>query len=108
MEFCDNCFNFLFTKEVIDNNKKNIIYYCKKCNFKKTCNNYLIFKKTYKNIIKTSNDNNRIIVEDKTLPTIKIICNNCKKTNDNKYKISYYDNSYHKKIICINCYKDIK
>ena len=110
MDFCDNCFNYLFTKEIMDDNNKKIIYYCKKCNFNKKCDDFIIFKKTYKNINKKINNIklNEIKVLDDTLPIIKIKCNNCKQTNDNKYEIKYYNNSYWKEIICINCYNNIK
>lgn len=110
MDFCENCFNLLFTKEIIEDKKK-LIYYCKKCNFKKDCINNLIFKTKYKNInINNQNDNieyNKIKINDDTLPSVLIKCNHCKKKNNNKYEIKYYDNSYHKHIICIKCYKYI-
>lgn len=110
MDFCDNCFNILFIKEVLlENNNKKLIYYCNKCDFTKDCNNFLILKKKYKNTNKLKNDpgDNKIKINDRTLPTINIKCNHCKKKNNNKYEIKYYDNSYHKHIICINCYKNI-
>lgn len=110
MEFCDNCYNLLFTKEVLNNSNKKLIYYCNKCEYQKDCNNFLILNKKYKNINKNLNTNiinNKIKVNDNTLPTINIKCNYCKKINNNKYEIKYYDNSYHKHIICINCYKNI-
>ena len=108
MDFCHNCFNLLFIKEIINNNNKKLINYCKKCNFQKDCNNNLIFKRKYKNTNKKiDNEINRIKVIDNTLPIINIKCNHCKKKNNNKYEILYYDNSYHKKIICINCFKNI-
>ena len=109
MEFCDNCFNFLFTKEINEDNEKKIIYYCKKCNFKKECKNFLIFKKTYKKIKKGKDElyDNKLKVNDKTLPIIKIKCNHCKKINENKYQILYENNYYKKIIICINCFNYI-
>lgn len=110
MDFCDNCFNYLFTKEIINNNEKKIIYYCKKCNFQKDSNNFVIFKKTYKTNINKKLDtieSNKIKVLDDTLPNIKVKCNHCKQSNNNKYEIKYYNNSYWKEIICINCYKII-
>ena len=109
MEFCDNCFNFLFTKELKENSNKKLYYYCKKCNFQKECTNYLIFKKTYKKINITEKDlyNNQLKVNDKTLPTIKVKCNHCKKINENKYEILYENNYYKKLIICINCFNFI-
>lgn len=110
MEFCDNCFNLLFTKEKLLNNNKKLIYYCNKCNFEKDCNEYLILKTKYKNInkkIEYNIESNKIKINDNTLPIINIKCNHCKKKNNNKYEIKYYDNSYHKSIICINCFKNI-
>jgi DNA-directed RNA polymerase subunit M/transcription elongation factor TFIIS len=108
MEFCDNCFNFLFIKEIKENNLKKIIYYCKKCNFIKDCNNNRIMLKKYNNEKKIMNNTtiNKLKTKDITLPTIKSKCNFCKKININKYEIKYYNNSYHKNIICINCYKN--
>lgn len=110
MDFCDNCFNLLFTKEILQDNNKKLIYYCNNCDFQKDCNNFLILKRKYKNTNKTYNndiDYNKILINDNTLPTVNIKCNHCKKKNNNKYEIKYYDNSYHKHIICINCFKNI-
>lgn len=110
MDFCDSCFNLLFTKEILIDNNKKLVYYCKKCDFQKDCNDFLILKRKYKNTNKKSNNDietNKIKINDMTLPTINIKCNHCKKKNNNKYEILYYDNSYHKNIICISCYKNI-
>lgn len=110
MDFCNNCFNLLFIKEIFKDNTKKLIYYCKKCDFNKDCNDNKIMLKTYQKNNGFFNNNieiNKLKINDITLPNIKIKCIHCKKINDNKYEIKYYNNSYHKNIICINCYKNI-
>jgi hypothetical protein len=111
MEFCE-CGNFLFQREILITtddptvNKKKLIYYCQCCDFKKDCENYKIYSKIYKNnnIINNNKNKNKMKLNDKTLPSIKIKCKKCKKINENKYEIHYMNNSYHRNIICKNCH----
>jgi|TARA_B100001971_G_scaffold145311_1_gene134420 DNA-directed RNA polymerase subunit M/transcription elongation factor TFIIS len=106
MEFC-NCGSYLFKKEIIKEDTKKLIYYCQCCNYQKDCQNYKIYSKIYKNnnnIINNDIEKNRMKLNDQTLPSIKIKCKKCKKINENKYEIHYINNSYHRNIICKNCY----
>ena len=106
MKFCD-CGSYLFKKEIINKeNKKELNYYCKCCDYQDLCDDYKIYSKIYKNNNMINNDKeiNKLKINDKTLPEIKIKCKKCKKTNENKYEIHYTNNSYHRNIICKKCY----
>jgi len=106
MEFCE-CGSYLFKKEILkEDNEKKLYYYCKNCDYQKSCDNYKVYSKIYKkdNNINNNEKLNKIKINDKTLPDIKIRCKKCKKINENKYELHYMNNSYYKNIICKNCF----
>lgn len=108
MEFCNNCKNYLSFKEDLIDNKRNLYYYCNKCDYKKKCNINKITFKNYKIKQKLSSDIylNKYKVNDKTLPKKVSKCKKCNKINNNPYELKYINNLYKMNIICIKCYNN--
>ena len=107
MEFCESCKNYLFLKEEKVDNKRQLFYYCRGCDFKKQCVNNKISFKRY-NFDSNKNDDtsymNKYKVNDLTLPKKTCKCPKCKKTNNNVYEVKYINNCYNLNVICSYCF----
>jgi DNA-directed RNA polymerase subunit M/transcription elongation factor TFIIS len=108
MEFCNKCENYLYYKEYIVNDIRKLFYYCKKCNYKKECENKQIILKTYKTKKKILKEDylNYYKIQDKTLPRKLTKCKHCHKKNNNPYEVKYINNLYTMNLICVNCKKN--
>lgn len=104
MDFCVNCKNYLYLKEMKIEDDRKLFFYCKKCDFKKECLNNKISFKIYRNTdITIENHLNKFKINDNTLPKKNCKCPKCKKTNLNPYETKYFNNSFNLNIICKNC-----
>ena len=100
INFCDNCNNLLYIKNIKELNK--LQYYCRNCdNTQEYKNNdNCVYKNKINNDFYIHNiTNNKWLIKDPTLPVL----NNIECINDNCIINNYYDNS----IIIYNCNDDI-
>lgn len=96
MEFCDYCENMLYIKDN-DEDKFDVKYYCKNCNFEKPLSDKntstLIIQNRYsENSVNLTNVINENIINDHTIPHIdNIPCPNkeCTKPKDKNNDIMY-------------------
>ena len=101
MNFCQKCNNYMKIKEMDIDNKRDIYYICKSCDFSIKSSKSLIFKKSYKrNIKKDWIKNPEFAVNDNTLPRKSTKCPSCKKINENVY---YQNKDLTISLICHNC-----
>lgn len=96
MEFCNFCENMLYIKDKEDD-KFDVKYYCKNCNFEKplsadNSSTLIITNRCSENVVNMTNVINKNIIHDPTIPHIdNIQCPNkeCTKPNEKHNDVMY-------------------
>lgn len=106
MNFCSHCSKRLIIREEINDNKRDVFYFCPNtdCKYKIKCSNYRITHKVYHHQLNNKTHLNKYKVKDITLPKKKTKCPNCKEKNFNRYEPKFFHNTFFINNICSVCF----